>query len=164
MQFKDFKRITSSLNSLNIEWVENARDTGTFTVTGKSKKKASGTFIFSTEGLQLNLTSSDYSNGYIKRLVMTELGSVSNNVHVVMLINIPQAGSTISTRQYIDQLQPGQSVNLAMGTYYYSVDSDVVDCNGWPLRSNFNAIFQQQVERRCNRNTQALTYTLFTLS
>ncbi len=76
----------------------------------------------------------------------------------------PETGSVITTKQYIDQLAPGDIVEINRGTYFFSVDSDYIDCNGWPLNHKYKAAFIDQVKKRCEgSNLEPLPYTKFNL-
>lgn len=163
-RFKDFKEQVAARAGIHFEWIENQAGEGTVIVTGKSNKKASGVFVFASEAIRLELFSSDYTPSYLKRSVIQALTTVSPDLKIDVALHLPGPGSTISTKQPMGRLKRGDVVTLSQGTYYYSVDSDVVDCNGWPLKQNFRAIFQEKVDRRCSPSTSVLPYTLFRLS
>lgn len=60
------------------------------------------------------------------------------------------------------QYEEGEIYQLAGTTYYYGVNNEKIDCNGWSLDVTVDATYQGTAEGSCVSSEQR-TYKLFKL-
>jgi hypothetical protein len=129
-----------------------------------TEKQAKGTFSVSNDILTISIIESSYNENYLKNIIINDLldsNLAVNNIEINF--NTPKVGATIATKLFL-QNSIGDVVNLNKREYYNSVNSDFVNCNGWPLQKSFRARLERKEDKRCEgSNLQALTYTFFKL-
>lgn len=134
-------------------------------------KHISGRLMVKGDVLVARIDKSSYNEKYARKKLRADLLKLSiipEAVHFDTPFSLPlpeaQIGNTITTKERIDQMKPGDpDVTLAAGVRYYAVDNDVLDCGGDNLRRPFQARFIDQIERGCEDNPTALPHTLFLL-
>jgi hypothetical protein len=87
----------------------------------------------------------------------TEMGNL--NVEDIQ-INKPKIGCTITTDYPKSNLNVGDVIDLPESTYYYSVNSDLININGWKLGNTFKGKF---LGIKDNPNKPKYPYTKFEL-
>ena len=127
-------------------------------------KQAKGKFSVNDDILKISIIESSYNDSYLKNTIIKDLLDSNIGVNNIEInFNLPKVGRTIATKlfQYKNE---GYVGTLNVGQYYFSVDNDLVDCNGWQLRKSFSARLVKKIETRCEgANLPALTYTFFIL-
>jgi len=164
--FKLSNPSTISDRSYQLIWDSNAEEKGAIVLKNlKNKKEAVGKFAIEGDQIRIKINSTLYGESYLKKIILEDLLNTEvSQTNILLELNVPKIGSIITTRKFIDQLEPGAIVDLMIGTYYYSVNSDLIDCNGWQLSKSFKGVFQGQTEKSCdNGSLPSLTYTIFRL-
>lgn len=159
----DSLKSTSRKYSLNLK--ENHENQGNIEIKNiNTEKQAKGTFSVIDDTLKIAIIESSYNNNYLKKIIVNDLRNSELTINNIKIkFNIPRVGSSITSRLFIDQ-PTGSRVNLDAGIYYYAVDSELVDCNGWKLQKTFKAELEKQIQASCDSiNLPPLTYTVFKL-
>ena len=159
-------------NSLSLDWESEPDNLVNFKAENSRLAKAidGKLFVFDNVLIVLIITT-NYSKRYTKHKLRSELQKLSINANNLLFerplafnLRNPRVGDVVTTKRFINQLQPGQQVTLDSDTDCFAVNSDLLECNGQPLRSAFKADFIHQFDSRCgSNNLPALTYTKFRL-
>ncbi len=160
------KELDRNKDDLFLKWVDKSQLLGNFKVKNAAlNKEASGRVKVINKQLIARIIYSNYSRNYIRkklRLALEKSGIDKNAIQVKL--NTPKIGSIVTTQQFINELTQGDIVDLEKDTYYFSVDSDLIDCNGSVFREKFQAAFIEQIKSRCDDpSSQASLYTKFKL-
>lgn len=161
------KQSINSTRNYYVNWTDSKAGHGKFIVkNNKTKKEAIGKVHLAKNEIKISLDYTNYSNNYIKKIIKDDILNLNlEKERINVTMNIPQGGSIITTKEFLDAgLLPGDKVDLRMGTYYYSVNSNFLDCNGWLLDRDFSAEFIVQYQNRCGGNLlPPMQYTKFKL-
>ena len=165
-----FDNLYESIKSTNRKYLLNFKDdqksNGEIEINNaKTEKQAKGTFSVNEYILKISIIQSSYSENYLKNLIIYDL--LDSNIEVNKIevkFNIPKVGATIATRLYLNH-NVGDVVILNKSEYYNSLNSDFVNCNGWPLQKSFEARLEKKEDKRCDDSIlQAISYTYFKLT
>lgn len=156
----------NSSRNYSFTWNDGLNHLGSFEINRDNTDKFVKGFIdISGSAVNIEIEKCNYKAEYIKSKILEDLSAMSIPLNDISIrLRSPAVGDTIATREGIDMLQNAQSINLPAGTYYYSLNSDLINCNGWPLYQNFRATFQKQILKRCDPALAPLNYTILKLT
>ncbi|UOB19359.1 hypothetical protein [Abyssalbus ytuae] len=156
-----------SKTNIKFDWIDRNISKGKFTFENTQLEKTiTGTLELQSDRIQAKLFyNKNYSLKYIKselRNILEHMGSA--RTFLTFANHFPIPDDYITTKFLIDELSEGDEIEIPYGTYYYSVNNDYLDCNGWPLEEKFVGQFVEQVMRGCESGTlEPLPHTVFKL-
>ncbi len=149
----------------NVKWSNLTESQAKFELINQNlDKSVSGMLRFKDGALVAAIKSTNYiSSRYISKKINNELLELGfHHQEFSVEYDVPEIGSVITTKEFIDDLREGDEVELLGNMYYFSKDDDDVDCNGWLLRQNWMAVFIEYIERGCDGSTNyPSTYSVF---
>jgi len=97
----------------------------------------------------IEVVESNYSPSYVRTKVKNDLeanGFDLGNIHVT--VNIPKPGAVVTLEA--TSAEPPFNRSLPTDTYYFAINSAVIDCNGWRFWEDFDATFVSHFQGRCS--------------
>jgi hypothetical protein len=110
----------------------------------------------------IQVVETTYSPNYARTKVKNDLeanGFDLGNIHVTL--NTPKPGAMVTLQATSDQ--PPFDISIPAGSYYYAINSDVIDCNGFRFWEDFDATFDSHFEDRCSGNSYFTWYAKYRL-
>jgi hypothetical protein len=96
----------------------------------------------------IEIVESNYSANYVKTKVKNDLsanGFELDNIQVKL--NTPKPGAVVTLEA--TAANPPVSRTLPDDTYYFAINSDIIDCNGWRLWQTFDATLVSHFDGKC---------------
>lgn len=110
----------------------------------------------------IQVVESNYSPSYLRIKVKNDFeanGFNLNNIHVTL--NTPRPGAIVTLQATSDQ--PPFTISIPAGSYYYAINSDVIDCNGFRFWEDFDATFDSHFEDSCSGSPYNTWYAKYRL-
>lgn len=166
-QVSNFIKELRSKSNIKFYWLDKSDNKGKFTIQNSNRKKSfAGIFEIDDKKVKTKvLNNKNYNDKYIRSYLRNIFENGGGNRRSLIFEDYyPRIGDIITTKYLIDQLRGGEELKLPPGTFYYSINDDYLDCNGWPLEEPFVGKYEEQVFRKCENNSfDPLPHTIFRL-